>query len=59
MAKNKHFPKHLHVTIETDGNSDDTWLNAAKTTDQIEDGQHVAIYKLVEIRTMRVTRELE
>lgn len=58
MAK-RQFPAKLFVTREYDSNDPDaSWLNAAETVDGEEDGQEVAIYALIERRTLKVTREL-
>lgn len=63
MATNKadgtdEFPKHIFVTVEGDG-ADDTFLSATATHDVVGDGQKVAIYELREVKTKRVTHELE
>lgn len=56
-SKSREFPKQLFVTREQD-NHDDFLMAHEDGTDHIEDGQNVAVYALVETRTMRVSREL-
>jgi hypothetical protein len=56
-TKMPNFPKTIYVT--EDGDDDDKWLNAARESDEFEDGQKVAIYQLVEVKTAKITRVLE
>jgi hypothetical protein len=56
MAKTK-FPKELLVTRE--GDPGDDYLVASETTENIEDGANVAIYQLVDVKRMKVTKKLE
>jgi len=55
MANTKKFPKQIFVLW---GGDDEPYLDANKTPNGIEDGERVAIYQLVEVKTQKVTQEL-
>ena len=50
------FPKEIFVVI--DGDQDDEFLVASKDLGVGEDGEKVAVYKLVEVKKKKVTEEL-
>jgi hypothetical protein len=56
------FPQVLHVTQEKPAN-DEPFLMVQEggifSLDANEDGQKVAIYKLVEVKTLKITKELK
>lgn len=59
MAKEKlrtTLPKQIYVRWE--GKAGDQFLNSTETIAGIEDGEKVGIYKLVEMKTMKVTEDL-
>jgi hypothetical protein len=59
MAKKEMFPKLIYVTREHPA-SDESYLAVqGNVLNEVEDGAKVAVYKLVEVRTAKVTRELE
>lgn len=55
--KDKDFAAQVLVTRDADGDGG-TFLIAHDAPDTIEHGQKVAVYGLVEIATMKVTREI-
>jgi len=56
MKKNKALPKEIYISWEDDG--EDGFLSTRETTDNVEHGTKVSIYKLVAVKTQRVTEEL-
>jgi len=55
------FPKRIAVVELIDGADDDSCLIASRdlTAPNADDGEQVAVYELVEIKTKRVTHELD
>lgn len=51
------LPKRIYVKLETD--TDEPYLIADESADSMENGERVGVYELVEMKTMRVTRELK
>lgn len=55
----KKLPKRIYVKRETDPSDHSViWLVADSTIDSVDAGEVVGIYELVEVRTMRVSKEL-
>ena len=46
------------VFVHWGGDAPDQYLDARETTDGIDDGIKVGIYRLVEVKTQRITEEL-
>jgi hypothetical protein len=61
MAKSKNgtFPVMINVVLESPKNDDPFLMVVDAQADQVEDGQKVAVYRLAQVKTMRVTRKLE
>lgn len=61
MAKSYKFPKQIHVTHETPDHDTD-YLSVSEKVEDLDpdaDGEKVAIYQLVEVRTLNVKKELK
>jgi hypothetical protein len=58
LKKSVLFPKKVFVTVQNEG-TDDQYLAVEETPDTAEDGQSVAVYELRDIRTKRVTHQLD
>ena len=56
--KQKPLPDQIYVTREMEPNDPD-YLTASETTDDIESGETVGIYRLEATRTKRVTHDLK
>lgn len=54
----KKFPKEVYVQWTESG--DEEWLAMTETIDDLDEtiSQQVAVYKLVEVKKFKVTREL-
>ncbi len=52
----KKLPKEIYVHIE--GDKAGEWLEASESTTGIADNTKVGVYRLVEVKTQRVTEEL-
>jgi hypothetical protein len=59
MAKKYAFPDEIAVTVEEMGSKDEFLLVHPKDCVNYGDGEKVAIYGLIEVRTCRVTTVLE
>ena len=60
MAKNtKSFPATINVVVEGPLNDEPFLIVTDAEASAAEDGQKVAVYRLAQVKTMRVDRKLE
>lgn len=58
MAKpKKKFPQQVYVTREV--HSDETFFAVVNNVDDIDMEQEVAVYQLVDVRKLKITRSFE
>ena len=53
------FPKKIHVTIESPGNEEPYLVALADGVESLEQEQSVAVYQLVEVRRLEITKTLK
>lgn len=62
MAKKHPFPKKLYVTSEPMDGGDAVFIaheGGLESVEESNDGAPVAVYQLVEVKTLKVTKELK
>lgn len=58
MPKRKHFHKEIYVVVRKEERRAPEFMIADEDPSGFEDGEHVGVYKLVDIRVKRVAHSL-